>query len=430
MDYQQTTEWLFAQVPMFQNLGEGAYKPGLDTTLALANEWGNPHLKFPAIHIAGTNGKGSTAHTIAAILQSAGYNTALYTSPHLVDFRERIRVNGNPIVKDYVVDFIERFRNSPVYTLHPTFFELTTIMAFSYFAQENVDVAVIETGLGGRLDSTNILKPLVSIITNISLDHTALLGNTEEKIAFEKAGIIKDNTPVVIGEAKESIRKVFRDKAYQTKSEIVFAEDTVNLCGTIKTDCIKYEETNLGQFLGELTGNYQIANTRTILAALKYIKKHFAKIDNDSVKKGFAEVCELTGLIGRWMTIHKEPVHVVCDTGHNIGGWQYLGPRLKSISESGHRLHMVLGFVSDKDINAIVRQMPMNATYYFAKPSVSRGRKAEETAAAAKAAGIEGACFSSVADAYKKAMSDARVGDTVFIGGSTYVVADLLSYLS
>lgn len=427
MAYQDSIEWLFNQVPMFQNVGAKAYKPGLCTTLALAAEYGNPHKSFPTIHIAGTNGKGSTAHTIAAVLQAAGYKVGLYTSPHLVDFRERIRVNGVMADRDFVEKFIEDFRASMPRKNEPSFFELTTVMAFRYFADCGVDVAVVETGLGGRLDSTNIISPALAVITNISLDHTALLGKTEEEIAVEKAGIIKPMTPVVIGNAAGGVRKVFEDKAAQMRAPILFACDKKLFTPWKSKDKIIYAGTPWGEIEGELTGDCQVENAATVMTALGVLHERFSAIDEAAVARGFAEVCELTGLMGRWMTVKDAPVCTVCDTGHNIGGWHWLGPKLREISVSEGTLRMVVGFVNDKDVAAIMAEMPRNAVYYFATPSVNRGRTAESTLEAARAAGLDGRAFSSVREAYAAAVDDSGSDDTVFVGGSTFIVADFLS---
>lgn len=429
MTYKETLDFLYSQVPMFQNLGAGAYKPGLDTTLTLARHWEDPQSRLRStIHIAGTNGKGSTAHTLAAVLQSAGYKTGLYTSPHLLDFRERIRVDGKPVSEDFVVSFVKEYlRQSALQALHPTFFELTTVMALRYFADCDVDVAVIEVGLGGRLDCTNIINPSLCVITNISLDHMALLGNTEPKIAREKAGIIKPDVPVVIGNAEGSVREVFEQKADEVGAPIVFASDKSYFTSAEHEDAaVRYSNTAWGDICGELTGECQLENTATILAALDILRNKFTRINAEAVRRGFESVCSLTGLMGRWMTISEAPVRVICDTGHNIGGWRHLGPALASIAADG-KLSMVLGFVNDKDISAIVDTFPRDAKYYFASPSVKRGRPAEETAAVAKSHGIEGRAFASVADAYSAAINDSSEGDTVFVGGSTFVVSDFLA---
>lgn len=430
MTYQETLDYLFVQVPMFQNLGAGAYKPGLDTTLKLAAHFGNPHRELTCIHVGGTNGKGSTASTLAAVLQAAGYKVGLYTSPHLMDFRERIRVDGETVSKEFVVDFVAEYLANPALTaLSPTFFELTTIMAFSWFASRNVDVAVIEVGLGGRLDCTNIITPVLSVITNISLDHTALLGDSEELIASEKAGIIKPGIPVVIGAAEGGVRRVFEEKAASVSAPIIFAANQ-NLYdqAIINNNGIDYKGTEWGDFKGELCGDCQRENAATVLASLDILKKHFPATNSAAVAKGFGHVCELTGLAGRWMEICHSPARVLCDTGHNIGGWRWLGPALTRLATSG-TLHMVLGFVNDKDVTAIMGQMPHHARYYFATPSVARGREASSTAETAKAQGLEGSAYQSVADAFAAAKSQAVEGDTIFVGGSTFVVADLLANL-
>lgn len=427
MNYQETLEYIYAQVPMFQNLGAGAYKPGLQTTLTLAEHWGNPHRQLTCIHVAGTNGKGSTASTLAAILQAAGYKVGLYTSPHLIDFRERIRVDGTPVSKNFVVDFVaEYLADEELSALHPTFFELTTIMAFKWFAEQNVDVAVIEVGLGGRLDCTNIITPILSVITNISLDHTAILGNTEAEIASEKAGIIKPGIPVVIGNAEGEVLEVFKSKASQTESTIcVAALEKPYKSAEITDEGIKYTGTGWGDFKGELCGDCQRENAATVLCALQFITPHFPKIDSKAVATGFGNVCSLSGLAGRWMELCHAPVRVICDTGHNIGGWRWLGPALKKIA-GFDTLHIVLGFVNDKDVTSIMHQMPKMARYYFATPSVQRGRAAESTAETAHACGLEGKAYQSVAEAFEAARLAARPGDTIFVGGSTFVVADLL----
>lgn len=427
MAYKDSIGGLFEQVPMFQNVGAKAYKPGLGTTLALAAAYGNPHRKFKTIHIAGTNGKGSTAHTIAAVLQSAGYKVGLYTSPHLVDFRERIRVNGIPADESYVERFIEDFRASAPHDPEPSFFELTTVMAFRYFADCNVDVAVIETGLGGRLDSTNILAPVVSIITNISLDHTALLGSTEAEIAVEKAGIIKPLTPVVVGRAEGDVRQVFADKAAAMRAPILFASECMNVEARHDHDGMLYSGTPWGDICGELTGECQVENAATVLCALGVLRDVFPAIDAEAVAAGFSHVCGLTGLMGRWMWVKDTPVRTVCDTGHNIGGWQWLGPKLDDMSRSSGQLRMVVGFVNDKDVAAIMGCMPRNAVYYFATPSVRRGREAESTLEAARGDGLDGRAYGSVAEAYETAVTDSSDADTIFVGGSTFVVADFLA---
>lgn len=430
MTYEETLEFLYSQVPMFQNLGAGAYKLGLDTTLRLAAHWGNPHLKLAgrAIHIAGTNGKGSTAHTLASILARAGYRTALYTSPHLLDFRERIRIDGEMVGKQFVVGFVEEYLRCPdLVALHPTFFELSTVMAFKYFADNDVDAAVIEVGLGGRLDCTNIITPFLSVITNISLDHMALLGDSEPAIAREKAGIIKPGIPVVVGKADGAVRRVFEEKAEAEGSPIVFAQDTPSFdCAVPEPDGILYRGTRYGEILGSLSGACQPENTNTILHALDVVAPLYPRIDADAVRDGFSSVESSTGLAGRWMRRRLRGTDIICDTGHNIGGWEHLGPHLAELSEKGD-LRMVLGFVNDKDISAIASRFPSNASYYFCCPSVRRGRPAEETAAVAAQFGITGRTYPTVTEAVGAALADATPTTTIFVGGSTFVVADFLA---
>lgn len=429
MTYIETIDYLFAQVPMFQNLGAGAYKPGLETTLKLAEHWQNPHERLTTIHVGGTNGKGSTASTLSAILQAAGYKVGLYTSPHLVDFRERIRINGEPVPEQFVVRFVDEYiSNNDLVNLHPTFFELTTIMAFAWFAEQKVDVAVIEVGLGGRLDCTNIITPILSIITNISLDHMALLGATEAKIAVEKAGIIKNGVPVIIGSAEGDVLKVFEDKAAETGSSLTLASaDKVYQDAVVHKDSIEYKGTRWGDIRGELCGDCQRENSKTVLSALNHIVTRFPDIDASAVKQGFANVCKLTGLTGRWTELQNSPYRIICDTGHNIGGWRWLGHSLESIAETGN-LHMVIGFVNDKDVSAIMTKMPRKARYYFATPGVARGRDAQSTAQIAAEFGLHGNSYETVAAAFAAAESASKAGDTIFVGGSTFVVADLLSY--
>lgn len=424
-EYNDAIEFLYTSMPMFQRVGASAYKPGLDTVNLLDEKFGTPHKNYLTIHIAGTNGKGSTAHTLAAILQSAGYRVGLYTSPHLVDFRERIRVNGRMISRDAVVDFVNRYRAMSL-ECYPSFFELTMTMAFEYFAREKVDIAVIETGLGGRLDSTNIITPILSVITNISFDHTAFLGNTLESIASEKAGIIKPSVPVVIGEAQGSVREVFLQKAEEQKAPIYFAEDVARF-DTIEPlqDGLLYKNTPYGDIIGELMGDCQPKNAATILTALPLLAECGIKVSAQSVKDGFAHVGSLTGLMGRWMTLHRNP-HVVCDTGHNVGGWQYLSRRLKSIDGT---LHMIIGFVNDKDVSHILEMMPKTAKYYITNAAIERAMPATQLAEIANQCGLIGKQYPSVEEAYNAALAAAQPSDTIFIGGSTFIVADLLTLL-
>lgn len=415
MTYEETIEYLFCAAPLFQQLGAGAYKEGLQTTLMLDEHFGHPHRKFRTIHIAGTNGKGSCSHTIAAVLQSAGYRVGLYTSPHLVDFRERIRVNGQMISKEKVVGFVERER-SFFEPLHPSFFELTTALAFSHFAEEDVDVAVIEVGLGGRLDCTNIICPELSIVTNISFDHIGFLGDSLPKIAAEKAGIIKTGVPVVIGETHLETAPVFRQKATEVGTRIVFADEE-NL--SILFDSV----------VNSLHGACQRKNQRTILTALSLLQEigsfHFTA---DDVRRGFAEVVQMTGLRGRWEKLSTAPL-VICDTGHNVGGWQYIVPQLKEVA-NGRRLRMVFGMVNDKDITTVLKMLPKDAEYYFCQASVKRALEAEKIASQAAEFGLKGYVEGRVDEAYQHALHDAMKDDVIFVGGSSFVVADLLTFLN
>lgn len=425
MDYQSTVEYLYNSTPVFEHVGASAYKEGLSNTLALDEHFGHPHSHFLSIHVAGTNGKGSCSHTLASILQADGYKVGLYTSPHLVDFRERIRVNGKMIPKDYVVSFVRENR-SFFEPLHPSFFELTTALAFKYFAEEDVDIAVVEVGLGGRLDCTNIITPLLSIITNISFDHTQFLGDTLAKIAYEKAGIIKDGVPVVVGEDVPETRPVFESRAETTRSTIVFAQDKplivsskVNLSGGRD-----YKTRFFGDLHYELGGDYQDKNANTVLTACMELMNKDIIRDADSVAKGFANVCESTGLMGRWQKLSDKPV-VICDTGHNVGGWQYLAPQIKAQPCKTRRI--VFGMVDDKDLDKVLSMMPRDAVFYWTQPSNKRAFPVERIAEEAAKIGLTGNAFKTVKEAYQKALSDSKSDDFIFVGGSSYVVADLLS---
>lgn len=427
MDYKQTVEYLFNSTPVFEKVGASAYKEGLSNTLALDEHFGHPHTHFKSIHIAGTNGKGSCSHTIAAILQSAGYKVGLYTSPHLVDFRERIRVNGVCIDEQYVIDFVENERHF-FEPLHPSFFELTTALAFKYFAEQKVDIAIIEVGLGGRLDCTNIITPLVSVITNISLDHTMFLGDTLAKIAKEKAGIIKHEVPVIVGEANDETRPVFGRVAREHNAPIVFAEDSSDII-SVKVDGlsgIDYTTTGYGNFKGALGGSYQVKNANTILHVVDLLRSSKISISTACVQKGFAEVCALTGLMGRWQTVHRQPL-VVCDTGHNEGGWQYLGKQILQPECKTRRI--VFGMVDDKDIDHVMNHLPTNAVYYFTRATTHRAIPETKVQEYGKLHNLYGNCYGSVAEAYEAALSEADSKDFIFVGGSSYVVADFLEHL-
>lgn len=422
MNYKQTIDFLYSQLPMFERSGANAYKPGLQTSIDLDNMAGNPHKYYPTIHVAGTNGKGSVSSLIAATLQHNGYKVGLYTSPHLVDFRERIVVNGEKISKEYVVNFIERHLASG-YQGHPTFFELTSTMAFEYFKAQKVDFAVIEVGLGGRLDSTNIITPILSVITNISLDHTQFLGDTPAKIATEKAGIIKQGVPVVVGEALGDVKDVFAAKAKAENAPITFAQETGQISDhKLESGKLMLSTSRHGLIECELSGSYQVRNAATTLTAIDELQAIGVNISEESIHKAFATVNETTGLAGRWMTVGENP-RVICDTGHNIGGWQYLSGQL---AEFAPKLHMVIGFVKDKDIKHILELMPRNAQYYFTQASIQRALDAESLMNLGKEAGLNGTCYPTVTAAYHQALSNAQENDTVFVGGSTYVVAELL----
>lgn len=427
MNYSETIHYLFNVTPLFQNLGAGAYKPGLRTTEALDEHFEHPHHRFRSIHVAGTNGKGSCSHTIAAILQAAGYKVGLFTSPHLLDFRERIRINGIMIPEQYVIDFVEK-EKSFFEPLHPSFFEITTAMAFKYFAEEHVDVAVIEVGLGGRLDCTNIIKPELSIITNISFDHQQFLGNTLTEIAGEKAGIIKRDIPVIIGETVPETRLVFKEKAKTVDTRIIFAEDApIVLKSFVNGKNFRvYNTTIYGEIFGALTGDCQDKNTNTILTAITHLDCF--KIPLQAILRGFAEVCETTGLMGRWQYIQKNPT-VVCDTGHNMGGWKYLGERLTKISQE-QPLKIVFGMANDKDIDGVLEILPKTAQYYWAHASVDRALTESQLEEIAAKYALRGKKFTTVEAAYKQALLEASANDFIFVGGSNFVVSDLLSYLN
>ena len=412
MTYKETIEYLFNSTPVFEHVGASAYKPGLQTTEILDAHYGHPHKNFTTIHIAGTNGKGSVSHSLASILQEAGYKVGLYTSPHLIDFRERIRVNGIPVSEEYVIRFVEDFKllnSKRIHPLSPSFFELTTALAFKYFAEEKIDIAVIEVGLGGRLDCTNIITPILSVITNISFDHTQFLGNTLAQIASEKAGIIKHQVPVVIGETTKETRPVFENKAKEMDAPIFFAEEID------RSECDQYEF--------ELKGSYQKKNLRTILCATKRLPF----IHPEHIQKGLTNVCKNTGLMGRWQTLSTNPL-IICDTGHNVGGWKYLAPQISSVPCD--RLHIVFGMVDDKDIRNVLSMLPKNAVYYFTQANNHRAIPAQQVGELAKEYGLSGNTYPTVAQAYEEAKSSASENDFIFIGGSSYIVADLLCHIS
>lgn len=430
MTYEETIQYLFNSAPLFQHVGGAAYKEGLSTTHILDAHFNHPHNQYKTIHIAGTNGKGSCAHTIEAILQHTGLKVGLYTSPHLVDFRERIRVNGEMMPQQYVIDFVEEER-SFFEPLHPSFFELTTALAFKYFAEQHVDVAVIEVGLGGRLDCTNIISPILSVITNISFDHTQFLGNTLAQIASEKAGIIKHKVPVIIGECNAETRSVFEHKAHEVEAPILFAEDNKEVLSSEFSDLYGYKlrhytTRSFGDIYGELTGECQIKNANTILCALHSLSKIFS-VTHEDITYAFEHVCEMTGLRGRWQILQEHPT-IICDTGHNTGGWQYLAHQLTQIATSGNKLHIVFGMASDKDIERVMSTLPHEACYYWTKASVKRATSEQTIANIATKYDLHGKTYSNVAEAYEAAVNNASTNDYIYVGGSSFIVADLLRY--
>ena len=405
MTYQDTLDWMFSQLPMYQRQGQSAFRKDLSNTIKLVEKLNHPERDFKSIHIAGTNGKGSTSHMIASILQEAGYKVGLYTSPHLKDFRERIKINGKEVSKQFVIGFINR--NKSFFNQNSlSFFEMTVGMAFDYFSKKKVDIAVVEVGMGGRLDSTNVITPEVSVITNIGLDHVQFLGNTLEAIASEKAGIIKPNIPVVIGETQNETTAVFKNSAKKNNSKIVFADQ---------------QRTNLYQ--SDLTGSYQSKNIVTVINAIKELQKRGFVIKENHIKKGLLNVVKNTGLMGRWQIMQTNP-KVVCDTGHNKDGLKYVMKQLST--EVFNRLHIVFGVVNDKDLTSIIDLLPKKATYYFCKPNLPRGLDAQELKKTLNAFGLKGEAYNSVNEAYKRALHEASSNDFIFIGGSTFVVAEII----
>ena len=422
--YESLIEELFNRFPAFQQVGAGAYKPGLENAEALDSYFGHPHRSFHTIHVGGTNGKGSTSHTLAAILQQSGYKVGLYTSPHLADFRERIRINGEMIPQEEVEKFL-RQHSDEAFSFRPSFFELTTFLAFSYFASQQVDVAIIEVGLGGRLDTTNVITPRLSVITNISLDHVALLGHDHPTIAREKAGIIKPSIPVVIGEAEGEVRRVFEQCAAEVNAPIYFAQEAG--CFTHAEPCNggwRYDGTMAGTLHGELGGLCQEKNMATILTAVQRLREQGYHISDEAIREGVSRVTSLTGLRGRWQRLNEHPL-VICDTGHNIGGMQYIAQQIATTP--CRNLRIVLGMVNDKDISGVIALLPRHAHYYFTQASVARALTAQEVAEIAARFDLQGKCYDNVGAAYKAAQEEACEDDLIFIGGSTFVVADLLS---
>ena len=427
MNYPETIDYLFNAAPLFQQVGGAAYKEGLYNTEALDEHFGHPHHSFRTIHVAGTNGKGSTAHTLACLLQHKGLKVGLYTSPHLVDFRERIRVNGLMVSEEFVVDFVEKHRTF-FEPLHPSFFELTTAMAFHYFALQHVDVAVVEVGLGGRLDCTNIITPLLSVITNINLDHTQFLGHTLAEIAHEKAGIIKRGIPVVIGETVPETRPVFAAKAEEMDAPIRFAEEVEpDIISTYITESglRHYVTRHWGEFDSQLTGECQVKNAATLLCAASVLQGTFG-ITPEDVHYAFGHVCTDTGLMGRWQTISTCPT-VVCDTGHNVGGWTYLGHQLKEAVGKYRHVHVVFGMASDKDVDHVLQLLPKEASYYWARASVHRALDENKLAEMAASHGLSGQRYATVEAAWQAAHAAAQAEDFIYIGGSSFIVADFMA---
>ncbi len=428
MSYAKTIDFLYSRLPMFTKVGASAFKKDLDNTIAFCDALDNPQDNFKTVHIGGTNGKGSTSHMLAAVLQQAGYKTGLYTSPHLKDFRERIRINGKMVTKKFVVDFVKQ-QQKLITEIEPSFFETTVAMAFSFFAEEQVDVAIIEVGLGGRLDSTNIIHPDLSVITNISLDHTNMLGNTLAEIAFEKAGIIKKNTPAIIGERHPETDSVFIEKAKKENANLVFAQDelvvsTSSLEQNYLVLDIDTKESKLFNALKlDLTGSYQQKNIITVIEAILKLREIGYAISDDAIRQGLKSVQKLTGLQGRWHILSKNPL-IICDTGHNKAGITEVVQNIKQTRYT--KLHMVIGMVKDKDVTAVLALLPKEAKYYFCQPNLERALPATDLASQAKKLGLNGEVFDSVSEAFAKAKLSAAASDLIFIGGSTFVVAEAI----
>lgn len=401
--YQEAIDWLFVQMPNYQIDGQKAYKPGLDNITKLCAFFGNPQEKIKCIHIGGTNGKGSSSNMLASVLQEAGYKVGLYNSPHLIDFTERIKINGKNCNKEFVFDFIQKLKNIPE-DIRPSFFEFTTIMAFEYFYQQQVDFAIIEVGLGGRLDSTNIIRPLLSAITNVQLDHQNILGDTIEEIAAEKAGIIKNHIPIISGDDNETVKNIMREKALQENAPFIDAT---------------LIQTHLSS---DLKGNYQQKNIRVVLAIVEELKKLQINISDKALENGLLKVHQNTGFIGRWFEFSTDPL-TICDTGHNQAGLEYVFSQLNSIDR--HK-HIILGFVNDKKIDEVMNLLPKNSEFYFAKPSINRGRHPEDYEYLLKEAKIFYKIFNSVQEAYLSAKERCTNEEMIFIGGSNFVVGDFL----
>jgi dihydrofolate synthase/folylpolyglutamate synthase len=428
MNYTDTLEWMYKQLPMYQRIGSAAYKADLNNTIALLNLLGNPQHNFKSVHVAGTNGKGSTSHMLASIFQEAGYKTGLYTSPHLRDFRERIRINGEMIPQDKVVEFIEKHQNE-FEKMGLSFFEMTVGMAFDYFSNEQVDIAIVEVGMGGRLDSTNLITPEISVITNIGLDHVQFLGDTLEKIAGEKAGIIKNNIPVVIGETQSETHQVFEDKAAECHSPIYFADQIFD-CDKIHIESMDKQEYDIWKnndlYLEAcdmpLMGNYQKKNLATVMCAADLLRDKF-QLNEEHLRDGIANVIRNTHLMGRWQILSHDPL-AIADTGHNVDGIREVISQLAEMSYN--KLHFVIGMVNDKDIDHVLQLLPHNCEYYFCKADIPRGLDANILAGKAFELGLRGKVYDSVRDAFQSAINNASVDDVVFVGGSNFIVAEVV----
>ena len=428
MTYQETLEWMFNKLPMYQRIGAAAYKADLNNTIQLLDLLDNPHNSFKSVHVAGTNGKGSVSHTLASVFQEAGYKTGLYTSPHLRDFRERIRINGEMIPEENVVQFIDTYKDK-FEAMELSFFEMTVGMAFDYFRKEKVDIAIVEVGMGGRLDSTNLITPELSIITNIDFDHTKFLGDTRAKIAYEKAGIIKPGIPVVIGETHPETEQVFIDKAKECGSPIYFADQIFD-CDKIyfesfteqKFDVWKNSELYMEALEIPLMGNYQQKNLTTVMCAIDLLRNKF-NLSDDDIRDGIGKVIRNTHLMGRWQILCKDPL-TIADTGHNVAG---ITEVVRQLAEMHYgKLHFVLGMVNDKDVDSVLQLLPRGAEYYFCKADIPRGLDANILAEKAFDMGLRGQVFESVSHAYRSAVNNARFGDVVFIGGSNFTVAEVV----
>lgn len=431
MNYNDTLDYLFTRLPMFQRSGPAAYKNTLENTIRLDELYNHPHKCFKTIHVAGTNGKGSVSHMLASVLQTAGYKTGLYTSPHLKDFRERIRINGKMIQEQEVGDWVENYKiNNEMWKIDPSFFELTVAMAFDYFARQQVDIAVVEVGLGGRLDSTNIITPEVSIITNIGLDHTNLLGDTIDKIAVEKAGIIKENIPVVIGQTQPDIKSVFENIAEQRNAPLFFADSEYEILYTMMgldgKQLFTAEKNGQAVYPGlklDLTGTYQKKNLPAVLKAIDILNQNGCVIHEESVYKGLQATVANTSLLGRWQVVGNSPL-IICDTGHNEDGIKAVVEQIMNTAYK--KLHFIFGTVADKNPENILKLLPRNATYYFTRADIPRAMNEHELAQKAGGYGLSGDTYHTVMEALKAAKNKASVNDLIFVGGSTFVVAEIL----